>query len=248
MRIWFQKGIGPGTNITLDRPVPLRWKIVQKLSEDDLQLTEGEHLSLAVTKILCLPHKLALMRCYMQVPYENTEMDVADTGATQATTYIPEELLAYQDLTSQELGITPKLLGFKITSQDKSGLVPGGFVVWLAWEMVPGLRLGIKDGCLWASCILGSRCCRKRRNPATLCGEPPTIGHFSDTPALSSLVWDKDSKTLYFIGFRLRNKATGEPRITVPDVKWTAYFGLAQPDSHASLKGGWNQDTSGWKW
>jgi hypothetical protein len=109
----------------------------------------------------------------MQVPYENTEMDVADTGATQATTYIPEELLAYQDLTSQELGITPKLLGFKITSQDKSGLVPGGFVVWLAWEMVPRLRLGIKDGCLWASCILGSRCCRKRRNPATLCGEPP---------------------------------------------------------------------------
>lgn len=72
------------------------------------------------------------MRCYMQVPYENTEMDVADTGATQATTHIPEELLAYQDLTSQELGITPKLLGFKITSQDKSGLVPGGFVVWLA--------------------------------------------------------------------------------------------------------------------
>lgn len=59
MRIWFQKGIGPGTIITLDRPVPLRWKIVQKLSEDDLQLTEGEHLSVAVTKILCLTRSTA---------------------------------------------------------------------------------------------------------------------------------------------------------------------------------------------
>jgi hypothetical protein len=58
---------------------------------------------------------------------------------------IPQELLAYQELTSQNLGFTPKLLGYKTTTQDKTGLVPGGFVIWLVWEMVPGLRLGSKD-------------------------------------------------------------------------------------------------------
>lgn len=29
-----------------------------------------------------------------------------------------------------------------MATQGKSGLVPGGFIVYLPWEKVPGLRLG----------------------------------------------------------------------------------------------------------
>lgn len=63
----------------------------------------------------------------------------------------PQELTAYQDLT-QKSSNTPKLLGYKTTVQDNSGLIPGGFAVWLVWEMVPGLRLGNKNGpnAFWA--------------------------------------------------------------------------------------------------
>jgi hypothetical protein len=91
------------------------------------------------------------------------------------------------------------------------------------------------------------------------------IGYSPDTFAPSSLVWDRDSKTLYveastysyelvltiysyFIGFRHRNVITGQPRHTVPDVKSIAYFGLAKPNSRAWLKEGWDQDMTEWKW
>lgn len=88
------------------------------------------------------------MRIYPQVPYSGTEEDDPDTRATQVTRLIPRELLAYQDLTSQNLGITPNLLGYKTSTQEKPDRVPGGggFAVWLVWEKVPGVRLGKKDG------------------------------------------------------------------------------------------------------
>lgn len=152
---WFRKGIDPGTIINFDQPVPSRWQIVQKLSEEDWQLTEaeyrrGERLSFAVTKLLCCdpknPTTFALMRIYLQVPYSGTEIDDADTRATQAATLIPRELLSYQDLTAQDIGCTPKLLGYKVSTQDNRSPVPGGFAVYLAWEKVPGVRLGNKDG------------------------------------------------------------------------------------------------------
>ncbi|CEO58655.1 hypothetical protein PMG11_03363 [Penicillium brasilianum] len=155
MPVWIRKGIDPGTIVTLDQPVPSQWKILQKLSEYDWQLPEadyrrGERLSLAAAKLLCCDvndsRKLAFMRIYLQVPYSGTEEDDADSRATQAMNYMPRELLAYQDLTSQNLGFTPSLLGYKISTQEESGRVPGGFAVWLVWEKVPGVRLGEKDG------------------------------------------------------------------------------------------------------
>lgn len=85
------------------------------------------------------------MRIYLQVPIRGTEMDDAQTRASQAMQRTPQELTAYQDLT-QKSSNTPKLLGYKTTVQDNSGLIPGGFAVWLVWEMVPGLRLGNKNG------------------------------------------------------------------------------------------------------
>lgn len=155
---WFQKGIDPGidpgTIITLDQPETSKWKVVKKLNEYDHQLDEdrrrlGFHLSFACTKLLCCDPedntKLAFMRIYLQVPFRGTEMDNARTRANQAMKRTPQELIAYQDLT-QKSSNTPKLLGHKTTVQGKSGLVPGGFAVWLVWEMVPGLHLGNKNG------------------------------------------------------------------------------------------------------
>lgn len=60
--------------------------------------------------------------------------------------WTPEELASLLDLTEKGSNITPKLLGYKIGTQDRSGLVPGGFIIWLVWEIVPGLRLGDSNG------------------------------------------------------------------------------------------------------
>jgi hypothetical protein len=73
-------------------------------------------------------------------------MDDADTRGQQATVYTPPELTALLDLTRKRSSNTPKLFGYKIGTQDRLGLVPGGLIVWLVWEIVPGLRLGDSDG------------------------------------------------------------------------------------------------------
>ncbi|KAJ5405279.1 hypothetical protein N7465_006563 [Penicillium sp. CMV-2018d] len=251
---WFRKGIDPGTIITLDQPIPSKWKIVKKLNEYDYQLDEeqyrfGVRLSFACTKLLCCDPKddtkLAFMRIYLQVRFRGTEMDDAQTRASQAIKHTPEELIAYQDLT-QKSSNTPKLLGHKTTVQDKSGLVPGGFAVWLVWEMVPGLRLGNKHGpdAFWA--LGDSERDQIRASFVKNYNELRELGYLPDNCALSSLVWHKMSNTLYFIGFRDRN--VGQTKGPIETVKWMAYYGLAIPDSNAWLKEGWNQDTSAWKW
>ena len=86
------------------------------------------------------------MRVYIQVPHRTTEMDDPDTRGQQAISLIPQELASLLDLTEKGSNITPKLLGYKIGTQDRSGLVPGGFIIWFVWEIVPGLRLGDRDG------------------------------------------------------------------------------------------------------
>jgi hypothetical protein len=65
---------------------------------------------------------------YIQVPHRKTETDDTDTRGQQAATFTPPELAAYQDLTQKHSSKTPKLIGYKIGTQDWSGLVPGGFI------------------------------------------------------------------------------------------------------------------------
>lgn len=155
-RIWFQKGFKPGTIITLDQPGRSEWRILEKLNEHGHQLSKEEHdhyrsgYSVASLKLLCCdrknPAKRAYMRIIHQLPFLNTEFLDADERATQATTWVPPEAIAYRKLTEQGSTNTPKLLGYKVTTQDRSGHVPGGFATCLVWEMVPGLRLGNKHG------------------------------------------------------------------------------------------------------
>lgn len=158
---WFRKGIDPGTIITLDQPLSSQWKILEKLNEHDFQVNKEEHddyglCSFASAKILCCDPKerakKAFMRIYIQVPHRKTETDDADTRGRQATTFNPPELIAYLDLTQKRSSNTPKLIGYKTGTQGLSGLVPGGFIIWLVWEIVPGLRLGDSNGAgpFWA--------------------------------------------------------------------------------------------------
>lgn len=55
-------------------------------------------------------------------------------------------MIAYLDLIQKHSSNTPKLIGYRTGTQDRSGLVPGGFITWLVWEIVPGLRLGDRNG------------------------------------------------------------------------------------------------------
>ncbi|CAG8293021.1 unnamed protein product, partial [Penicillium nalgiovense] len=205
---WFHQGTDPGTIITLDQPVPSRWKILKKLNERNFQANEEMrrrhgHYSYATTKLLCCdpkkPSRKAFMRVYLQVPFKNTEMQDPKTRSRQATTYTPRELTAYQELTQKDFSNAPKLLGYKLSTQDKSGLVPNGFAIWLAWEMVPGLRLGDRLGNdpYWTLPAV------ERENIRVTFMEalPQVIekGYIPYALNLSKLVWHSETGTICFI-------------------------------------------------
>ncbi|OKP09391.1 hypothetical protein PENSUB_5282 [Penicillium subrubescens] len=253
---WFRKGPDPGTTITLDQPVPSRWKILEKLNEHDYQVNEEENdeygfRSFASAKYLCCDPrartKKAFMRIYIQVPHRKTEMDDADTRSRQATTYNPPELIAYRDLTEKGSSDTPKLLGYKTDKQDRSGLVPGGFIIWLVWEIVPGLRLGDGNGAdpFWA--LESDE--REQVRLAFLKALPKLHenGWFPRVCGASSLVWHQETQTLYFIG--PFEKAGKPERPIMFGAKWIAHFDLAKPDPSTDERDSdWDKDTSRWQW
>ncbi|CAI7581257.1 unnamed protein product [Penicillium discolor] len=204
---WFLKGINPGTVITLNQPFSSKWKILMKLNEYEFQVNQQENndygsRSFASAKFECSdpkkPSKKALMRVYIQLPHRKTEMDDADTRGRQAVAFTPPELTAYRDLTQKHSSNTPKLIGYKTGTQDRSGLVPGGFIIWLVWEIVPGLRLG-DDGAgpFWA---LESEE-REQVRTAFVNALPKLMenGWFPTVSSARSLVWHRETETLYVI-------------------------------------------------
>ncbi|KAJ9202264.1 hypothetical protein DTO164E3_3193 [Paecilomyces variotii] len=202
---WFRKGPNPGTIITLDQPVPSRWKILEKLNEHDYQVNEEEN------------HEYGF------------------------------QLIAYRDLTEKGSSNTPKLLGYKTDKQDRSGLVPGGFIIWLVWEIVPGLRLGDGNGAdpFWALEVHE----REQVRLAFLEALPKLHenGWFPRVCGASSLVWHQETQTLYFIG--PFEKAGNPERPIIFGANWIADFDLAKPDpSTGERDSDWDKDTSRWQW
>ncbi|KAJ9490812.1 hypothetical protein VN97_g2433 [Penicillium thymicola] len=150
--------------------------------------------------ICCDPKKAprkAFMRVYLQVPIKNTEIQDPKTRSRQATTYTSPELTADQMVTRKDFSNAPKFPGYKVSTQDKLGLVPNGFVTWLAWEMVPGLRLNNKLGNdpYWTLSAVE----REHVRLVFMEGLPQALekGYGPYTPSLSRLVWHSQTDTLY---------------------------------------------------
>ncbi|GFF41165.1 hypothetical protein IFM61606_04833 [Aspergillus udagawae] len=254
---WFHQGTDPGTIITLDQPVPSQWKILGKLNERNFQASEEMrrrhgHYSYATAKLLCCdpkkPSRKAFMRVYLQVPFKNTEIQDPKTRSRQATTYTPPDLTAYQEFTQKDFSNVPKLLGYKVSTQDKSGLVPNGFAIWLAWEMVPGLRLGDKLGNdpYWTLSAVE----REHVHMDFMKALPQALekGYGPYTPSLSKLVWHSQTGTLYFIGYTygINDEPKDRSNIKIgPEA--VARYGLAKPSSNEWRNKNWNGDTTGWK-
>ncbi|KAJ5940085.1 hypothetical protein N7516_000253 [Penicillium verrucosum] len=196
---WFRKGPGPGTVITLDQPVPSRWKILEKLNEHDYQVNEEENdeygfRSFASAKYICCDPRSQTKKAFIRI-------------------YI------------QGWSNTPKLLGYKTDKKDRSGLVPGGFIIWLVWEIVPGLRLGDGNGAdpFWA---LESY---EREQVRLAFLEALSKLHknwwFPRVGGASSLVWHQETQTLYFIA--PFDKAGKPERPIMSGANWIAHFDLA---------------------
>ncbi|GKZ86301.1 hypothetical protein AnigIFM56816_001353 [Aspergillus niger] len=205
---WFaQSEVAPGTIIQLRKA---RWVIREVASEHCFQLNQDDlrdkhDPSLACTRLVCETHGpngpvQGHMRYYKQIPIEGTEAEPPTTRAEQAESFCPIELKHLRTLTQKRSTITPRLLDSKEDKQDNTGFVPGGFVTWVVWEVVPGLQLGNDVGSapFWGLS-------RDERDAVR--------------QAFKESIW-------YYVGFLLTCK--GDPRAVWSPAKW-AGWGLAKP-------------------
>ena len=79
---------------------------------------------------------------YKQVPNIGTEADEPEDRQLQATRIIHREVTAIQDLTEKhQCAHVPAWLGTMIEEQGNHDLVPHGYINYISWEKVSGIRL-----------------------------------------------------------------------------------------------------------
>ncbi|KAJ5200778.1 hypothetical protein N7472_005982 [Penicillium cf. griseofulvum] len=127
--------------------------------------------------------------------------------------------------------ITPKLLGYKTGTQDRSGLVPAILMALAHF----GILKAVKER-------------REQIRVAFLkaLAKPKEYGWYPIVNKARSLVWHRETQTLYFIG-RFSKTMEGEPRRLAEPAQRIATFELAIPDVPVRWKD-WDKYTSRWKW
>ncbi|GLA00601.1 hypothetical protein AnigIFM60653_009351 [Aspergillus niger] len=245
---WFaQSEVAPGTIIQLRKA---RWVIRKVASEHCFQLNPDDlrdkhDPSLACTRLVCETHGpdgpvQGHMRYYKQIPIEGTEAEPPTTRAEQAESFCPIELKHLRPLTQKGSTITPRLLDSKEVKQDNTGFVPGGFVTWVVWEVVPGLQLGNDVGSapFWGL-SRDERDAVRQAFKESIC-KLEIWGHLPYPEHAKNLVWDSTTGSLYYVGFLLTCK--GDPRAVWSPAKW-AGWGLAKPPKECR---DWDKSTEGW--
>ncbi|OGM47927.1 hypothetical protein ABOM_002739 [Aspergillus bombycis] len=135
-------------------PFPSQWRLTSRLDEYSFDMKEGE------TKYgLRVPYTRALFGCeevgnpghkgyvllYMQIPFEGTEFAAPDVRAHQASLDLPysalDQYTCYQTLKNIGSEHTPTLIGSKKESQGQDSWVPGGYLFYIAFSKVPGVRI-----------------------------------------------------------------------------------------------------------
>ncbi|KAJ6032623.1 hypothetical protein N7540_003355 [Penicillium herquei] len=265
-RSWFNEGpmhqiFQPGKIIHLSHPQESKWRIDEIIKEYNYQ-RDQQHVrenapSYAAIKLSCSkaddPTSHAMMRAYIQVPYKNTELEDPKTRAQQAMQFKPKELQAFQilsnDSTTSEF--TPSLLGYQESEQDASGMVPGGFLTFVVWEIVPGIWLGSPSTeaiGFWESGLdLEERNLIRAKFKDTfqiICKAGVEPNPFCS----SNLVWHSESKTLFWVGFRTWGSSTPGPGTWMEF--WWYYFRLAKVEGFENhpIDDDWDGDTSTWIW
>ncbi|RAK83593.1 hypothetical protein BO79DRAFT_204325 [Aspergillus costaricaensis CBS 115574] len=237
---WFsQEEIGPGSKIKLNN----EWVVQEAISEHAFQHDHDDHLARvgpSWTAIRLLVEKKgsrtkAYMRIYKQIMNGGTEAESARMRARQAnTSWRPAELRVYQSLPHKRPLIVPRLLEEKVIKQDESGSVPDGFLIYVVYEIVPGVQLGDHRGAdvFWALDRPERDLIRERFKEGRMKLYP---WGFDPYPGKArNLVWHAPTSTLYFVGWFLAYEG-------IENKNWTPKFwqgwGLVRPPKGCDGRG-----------
>lgn len=146
-----QKTFKVGNTIKLSKPELSKWTITAIAEEDDHPRHQCDGVPARTSARLTCEEvgnsgKRAFIRVCVQIPYVGTEFDDEETRRRQAAQYEPEELIALRKLSKCEHRVTPTFLGWHKDQQEDKWPVPGGFLLYYAWGVVDGVRLGDVTG------------------------------------------------------------------------------------------------------
>ncbi|KAJ9359018.1 hypothetical protein DTO280E4_4881 [Paecilomyces variotii] len=148
------------------------------------------------------------MKIYMQIPYAGSEFELPAVRRRQADgfdRFAHNEFTSLKTLTSNQCKSTPSLLDYKDEKQDDFGPVPGGFILYLLMNELPGVRLTddfwnleraerdkIRQSfkAAWEDCV---RC-----------------GVYKFGADISNLLWDKHREKIYIVGFQMSRPSRPE--------------------------------------
>ncbi|CRL23310.1 unnamed protein product [Penicillium camemberti] len=202
------------------------WFVIEKLSERPSPATvedfdDGMGPAYTVGKYLCRlagtgnEKKLAFMRIYKQIPLAGTELDSSSVRKAQASNlhdYGHVELDALKHLTESGCTATPRLLGYQIGKQDANDLVPGGYILHLVWEKVPGDPLDIDE--FWSLPYDKREFIRDKFKKAYM--EVLKLGYQPILASPSKIILDKTTGDIKISGFRRAARID-------PDPQWKDY-------------------------
>ena len=109
----------------------------------DYDVKMGRGSAKTVGKFLCQPvedpSQVAFLRIYQQIPITGTEDADHDTLAKQAVPLgVCGELECFKLLQSGRCSAAPRFLGHAESTQGDNDLLPGGYIIYVVWEKVPG--------------------------------------------------------------------------------------------------------------
>jgi hypothetical protein len=141
----------------VDFPETSPWTLLTRIEEEAVQnFEEDDSTPFSCALFSCEtpsndsnPSRKALMRIWMQIPFEGSEFEPPAIRAVQASQELPwdakSELRALQRLLAIGSLHTPELLASKHETQPNDGMVPGGFIFFLLFSEMPGVALAEKD-------------------------------------------------------------------------------------------------------
>ncbi|KAE8142896.1 hypothetical protein BDV38DRAFT_277709 [Aspergillus pseudotamarii] len=228
------------------------WRLTGKLRDKNDQFSAGEMkhfpdaISGAYGTFRCQNvHSIAesaIMRIAMQIPHAGAKPD-SFTG--QASGSLPSYgqlmLDAYGTLQTRECRSAPRLLNMKRESQDHTGMLPGGSILYLLIEKAPGEQLDSPG--FWG---LGRRERDRIRQAFKAAWEECVAKGYRPYGDVSSLFWDSSAcKMSVSLPFLTRSKADNTSTIynfmtaypTEPHTEWFnvlwIVWGLAKaPDGY----------------
>lgn len=157
---WFPHAkFGPGTTVLFEKPTISAWSIREKQSQhnyqrEDWDLDPGPSTAEATFHVQQDYGPLAYMRVYMQVPDPSTEFEPREVRRRQAALCPHREVDALKCFHQKHFTMTPALLGTKEEPQGDDDVVPGGFIVYMVFQHVPGIRLADDQGAPVRGCSI----------------------------------------------------------------------------------------------